>query len=87
MDYLDEYPKNLSGKRLGIEECRKIAPELKDLSDEKLLEARDLIYEYVDIIFQVWHSMPAEKRDEIKKEYTLKHKGKNRGGGKIKKAS
>lgn len=47
----------LPGKRMTLSQCRKVAPELADLSDEELLEARDAIYEYADIIYAAWQIM------------------------------
>lgn len=47
--------KPLPGKRMTLAQCRKVAPEFKDVRDEQLLEMRDLAYEYAEIIFEAWH--------------------------------
>lgn len=45
------------GKRMTLAQCRKVAPELADLSDEEVLEARDAIYEYAEIVYEAWQIM------------------------------
>lgn len=39
---------------LSLEQCRKIDPELKNLSDEELLEVRDLLYQMGQLAFDNW---------------------------------
>lgn len=46
--------KPLPGKRMTLAQCRKVAPELNHLNDEDLLQARDLIYEYVELVYVAW---------------------------------
>jgi hypothetical protein len=47
--------KPLPGKRMTLAQCRKVAPELNDLSDEALLELRDLAYQFAELLFDAWH--------------------------------
>lgn len=51
--------KPLPGKRMSLSQCRKVAPELADLSDAELLEVRDLAYEYAEIIREAWEAQKA----------------------------
>ena len=46
--------KALPGKRMTLAQCRKVAPELADLSDEELLEARDVLYELAQLAYEAW---------------------------------
>lgn len=44
----------LPGKRMTLSQCRKVAPELSDLTDEELLEARDILYELAQLAYEAW---------------------------------
>lgn len=55
--------KPLPGKRMTLAQCRKVAPELNQLSDEDLLEMRDLAYEYAELIFDAWQEQKAGSKN------------------------
>lgn len=42
------------GTRMSLKQCREIAPELNDLTDEELLEARDILYELAQLAYEAW---------------------------------
>lgn len=46
---------------LTLEQCRKLAPELADLSDDKLLEIRDTLYQLAQLALDSWFETQGSK--------------------------
>lgn len=40
---------------ISIDECRKIQPELAELSDEEVTKIRELMYGLGQLVFETWH--------------------------------
>lgn len=59
---------------ISIEKLRKIDPDLKDLSDEKVIKIRDKFYELGQFMFEVWQKEKAVPKNPVGSVHCLSGK-------------
>jgi len=50
---------------ISLDECKKIQPELVDLSDEEVKKIRDLLYGLGQLVFETWNEKKGDSKNPL----------------------